>query len=263
MGIRTDLAAETLKIEETEGYFCETDGDFILHFNEISGQEKCNKPKGKYLTLEFKSVDMITDFEPFERLFLKGMRMLFEKSENVLVVGLGNREITADSIGPKTAEKILATRHIMGEFAENIGLHNLKSVAVLVPNVLGKTGIEVQEILTAICDKTQVDTVIVIDALCAKSEKRLFKNIQITDSGIAPGSGVKNSRREISQKTLNKRVIAIGVPTVIEYKDSRDGLIVTPKDCDLLTDKISEILSRNLNLLLQSEIDREILFQLV
>ncbi len=263
MGIRTDLAAESLKIEQTDGYFFEADGEFILHFNEISGRESCNKPKGKYLTLEFKRIDMITDFEPFERLFLKGMKMLLQKSENVLVVGLGNREITADSIGPKTAEKILATRHIMGEFAENIGLRGLKSVAVLVPNVLGKTGIEVQEILNSICEKTQVDTVIVIDALCAKSEERLFKNVQITDSGIAPGSGVKNSRREISQKTLNKRVIAIGVPTVIEFKESRENLIVTPKDCDLLTDKISEILSRNLNLFLQSEIDREILFQLV
>ena len=190
MGIRTDLAAEIEKINENEEYFCENEGNFSLEFAEING----NKFKGKFATISFCDLEKITDFSPFEKQFKKAMKILLKNTENVLVVGLGNREITADSVGVKTSEKILATRHIMGEFAENIGLFGLKSVAVLTPNVLGKTGIEVQEILKGIIEKTGIDTVIVIDALCAKEADRIFKTVQLTDSGISPGSGVKNSR---------------------------------------------------------------------
>jgi len=189
--------------------------------------------------------------------------LLTKSRQNVLVVGLGNRNITADSIGPKTAEKILATRHIMGNFAKSIGLENLKSVSVIVPDVLGKTGIEVQEILSGVIKKTNADTVIVIDALCAKSKDRIFRTVQLTDSGIAPGSGVKNSRKELSKNTLGVNVIAIGVPTVIQFPNDSENLIVTPKECDLLSDKISEILARCLNIYLQPEIEPEILLELV
>ncbi len=263
MGIRTDLAAESINFKESNDYFCEKDGNFELHFAEITPEEKQEKPSGKYVTLYFENIEKIVDFDPLQKQFLKTMSLLNVKPQNVLVAGLGNRDITADSIGPKTAEKILATRHITGEFAESIGLKGLKSVAVTVPDVLGKTGVEVQEILSGIISKTGVDTVIVIDALCAKSESRLFKTIQFTDSGIAPGSGVKNKRREISKNTLRVNVIAIGVPTVTEFPTDSEDLIVTPKDCDVLTDKLSEIIARCLNLYLQPNIDPEILFSLV
>lgn len=263
MGIRTDIAEESLKKEQINDFYCEKNGNFELHFAEISANNESEKPKGKYATLYFENIELITDFSPLEEQFSKAMKMLNKPHKNVLIAGLGNREITADSIGPKTAEKILATRHITGKFAEEIGLENLKSVSVIVPNVLGKTGIEVLEILSGIIDKTKADLLIVIDALCAKDKSRIFRTIQITDSGIAPGSGVKNKRREISKNTLKTEVIAIGVPTVIQYPDDCENLIVTPKDCDLLTDKISEIIARMLNLYLQPEIDPEILFQLV
>lgn len=263
MGIRTDLAAESMNFAEEKGYFCEKNGNFELHFAEISSDNKTDKPCGKYVTLYFDNVEKITDCEPLEKQFLKTMQLLELKGKSVLVAGLGNRDITADSIGPKTAEKILATRHVTGKFADSIGLSGLKSVAVAVPDVLGKTGIEVQEILSGIIEKTGIDTVIVIDALCAKNESRIFKTIQFTDSGIAPGSGVKNKRREISKNTLGVQVIAIGVPTVIEFPADSENLIVTPKDCDLLTDKLSEIIARCLNLYLQPNIDPEVLFSLV
>lgn len=263
MGIRTDLAIESLKIEQNNSFFSEKEGNFTLYFAEISENEQSDKPKGKYATLYFEDVDKITDFKPFEKQFKKALEMLSKPHKSVMVVGLGNREITADSIGVKTAEKILATRHIAGEFAKKIGLENLKSVSVIVPNVLGKTGLEVLEILKGITEKTKVDLVIVIDALCAKDKSRIFKTVQLTDSGIAPGSGVKNRRREISKNTLKTEVIAIGVPTVIEYPDDNENLIVTPKECDILTEILSEILARNLNLFLQPDIDPEILFQLV
>ena len=263
MGIRTDLAIEKLNYAEKDSYFCEKNGNFELHFAEISDDENNRQSGNKYATLYFENLERITDFMPLEQQFLKAIKLLLKDCEKVLVVGLGNREITADSVGPKTAEKILATRHITGKFAEEIGLSGLKSVAVTVPDVLGNTGIEVQEILKGIIEKTGIDTVIVIDALCAKEADRIFKTVQLTDSGISPGSGVKNSRKEISKNTLGVNVIAIGVPTVIEYKNDAENLIVTPKDCDLLTDKISEILALNLNLFLQPEIDRDLLCQLV
>ncbi len=258
MGIRTDLALETEKITESDGFYTEKEGVFEFNYAEIKKNE--SKNAGKYITLSFCDLQKITDFDVLEKQFKKALQTVIKENENTLVVGLGNREITADSVGVKTAEKILATRHIMGEFAEKIGLVGLKNVSVIVPNVLGKTGIEVMEILKGIISETNADTVIVIDALCARDESRLFKTIQLTDSGISPGSGVKNKRQEISQKTLGVKVIAIGVPTVIEYSEN---LIVTPKDCDLFTDKISDILALNLNMFLQPQIDREILCELV
>ncbi len=260
MGIRTDLALETEKISESDGFYTEKEGDFEFSFAEIKETKKQNKNVGKYITLSFCDLQKITDFEVLEKQFEKAMKTLLKENKNTLVVGLGNREITADSVGVKTAEKILATRHIMGEFAESIGLFGLQNVSVIVPNVLGKTGIEVMEILKGIITQTKADTVIVIDALCAKDESRLFKTIQLTDSGISPGSGVKNKRQEISQKTLGVNVIAIGVPTVIEYSEN---LIVTPKDCDLFTDKISDFLALNINMFLQPKLDREIISELV
>lgn len=263
MGIRSDLAAERKNFTEKEGYFCEKTGNFELHFAEISSENNEDIASGKYITLYFDDIEKISDFTPLEEQFSKTMKMLKKPQENVLVVGLGNPEITADSIGPKTAEKILATRHIMGNFAKNIGLENLKSVSVIVPNVLGKTGIEVQEILRGIISTANINTVIVIDALCAQNQSRIFKTIQITDSGISPGSGVKNRRKEISKNTIGTEVIAIGVPTVIQFPDDTGDLIVTPKECDILSDKISDIIARCLNIYLQPDIDPEILLQLV
>lgn len=263
MGIRTDIAEESLKKEQIDNFFCEKNGKFELHFAEILNENESRKPKGKYATIYFENIEKITDFTPLEKQFEKALKMLCKPHKNVLVAGLGNREITADSIGVKTAEKILATRHIAGEFSKKIGLENLKSVSVIVPNVLGKTGIEVLEILRGIIDKTGSDLLIVIDALCAGDKSRIFRTIQLTDSGIAPGSGVKNKRKEISKNTVNIDVIAIGVPTVIEYPSDNENLIVTPKECDILTDKLSEIIAKNLNIFLQPDIDPEILFQLV
>ena len=109
MGIRTDLAVESINFKDSSNYFCEKDGNFELHFAEITPDEKQEKPSGKYVTLYFENIEKIVDFEPLEKQFLKTMNLLNLKPENVLVAGLGNRDITADSIGPKTAEKILAT----------------------------------------------------------------------------------------------------------------------------------------------------------
>ena len=238
------------------------------------GAQTLGKPIGKYLTAEFPDIIKTADFSPLKQAIKDSLFYIVRKPEKVLVVGLGNNEITADSIGPATVSKLLATRHIAGEFAENIGLKGLKSVAVLTPNVLGKTGIESYEIVESVVRKIKPSCVLVIDALAAGSITRLFKTIQFSSTGITPGSGVKNSRKELSEKNLGVPVIGIGIPTVVEADllafelsekepSETSDMIVTPKDCDLLNHKMSEILASALNEFLQPEIDPEILEQLV
>lgn len=275
MNFRTDLAIETEKIENTRGFSSKKYGYVTMTFAEIEDENTFSKPKGRYVTLEFPQIDKLTDFSDLNSA-IKGSlnELLPNKRDNILLVGLGNSEITSDNIGPKTATQILATRHIAGEFAESIGLKGLKSVSVMSPNVLGKTGIEVSELVSGAVEVIKPDAVIVIDALCSKSTNRLFSTIQMCDSGISPGSGVKNSRKELSQKTLGVPCVAIGVPTVVEAstvayeltgKEIKDsvGLILTPKDTDLLSHRISEVLATALNVFLQPETDSEIILSLV
>ncbi len=235
---------------------------------------RIGKIKGKYITAEFESIEKITDYSEIKKAIIYALKELIYDVENLLVVGLGNNEITADSIGPKTASRLLATRHIAGEFAEKIGLFGLKSVSVLTPNVLGKTGIEVSELVAGIVEKIKPQAVIVIDACVSLSINRLFRTIQFSNSGISPGSGVKNSRKELSKASLGVPVIAIGIPTVVDVKslafeltgkkaNLKTDMIVTPKDSDLLCQKISEILAAALNVFLQPRIEEEIIFSLV
>lgn len=282
MNIRTDLAIEleernpqkTSSIEKKEtkkGNIKITE----INIKNKAAEEEIGRKKGKYITVEFPDILKISDYSELEETIRANLvALLPEKREKILVVGLGNRNITCDNIGPNTASKILATRHIAGSFAESIGLKNLKSVAVITPDVLGKTGIEATEICEGVVKKIKPDAIIAIDALAAGSVSRLFKTVQITNTGIEPGSGVKNGRKELSFESLSVPVIALGVPTAVDalvlaqelteaVPKTDCDLIVTPKDCDLLSHRISEILSRSLNSLLQPEIEPEILFDLV
>lgn len=281
MEFRTDLAIElNSRLErEIKGVKNEEKrfGEITLSKTEIlslEGEEKLGKPMGKYITVQFPELLKTADFEPLKIALKESLLCLLNQRDNILVVGLGNREITADSIGPFTASKLLATRHISGKFAENIGLSGLKSVAVISPDVLGKTGIESYEIVESVAKKIKPSAIIAIDALAAGSVNRLFRTVQLSNTGISPGSGVKNSRKELSEETLSVPVIGIGVPTVVDAgslafeltnKEPSDGtdMIVTPKDCDILCHKISEILSSVLNEFLQPEIDSEIINSLV
>lgn len=275
MSIRTDLAIENENLSQSEQFSQEKLGEIKITYAEIDNQNKFSKPKGKYITLEFPNIERLTDFSDIELAIKVSLNQLLPKNrDNILVVGLGNTEITSDSVGPKTAEKILATRHIAGQFAKNIGLFDLKKVSVIAPNVLGKTGLEAAEIITSICKEVKPDAVIVIDALCSKSVKRLFSTIQMCDSGISPGSGVKNSRKEISFNTLGVPVVAVGIPTVVEAdtiafeltgkKPKTDlGLIVSPKEADIQCRKLSEILSNAINVFLQPKIDPQVILNLV
>ena len=246
-----------------------------IYFTNLQEKNEQGKKAGEYITLKVGNINALTEFCDIEKATVKSLeKLLPKKRESILLIGLGNREITSDCIGPYTAEKILATRHIIGEFSEKIGLSGLKSVSVLEPGVLGKTGIESAETVSAVVNKIKPDAVIVIDALCAKNSENLFSVIQFTNTGISPGSGVKNTRKELSYETLGVPTVAIGVPTVVQAnviaKDltgsenvPQNDLLLTPKDTDLLSHRISEILARALNIFLQPDTDREILFSLV
>ena len=228
-----------------------------------------------FITISFPDIFKLTDTEIIEEEIINSLKKLLpETTDNFLIAGLGNTEITCDSIGPISASKILATRHIRGDFADNLGLTGLKSVSVINPSVLGKTGIETAEIIKAVSDKIKPEAVILIDALSAMSMDRIFKTVQLSNGGISPGSGVKNSRKEISSKILGVPVIAIGVPTVVNSLvlaeeisgrrlKSDYSMILTPKDADILSKKISDILSNALNIFLQPKIDKEILLDMV
>lgn len=281
MAFRTDLAIElrSLKGGEIKGVkHSEKEWENIkLSKTEIvssEGEKALGKPIGKYITVEFPDLLKIADYTPLKKALRESLSSVLSERENILAVGLGNDEITADSIGPRTASRLLATRHIAGQFAENIGLKGLKKVAVIEPNVLGKTGIETYEFVEAVAGKIKPSAIIAIDALAAGSVDRLFKTVQFSSTGISPGSGVKNSRRELSFETLGVKVIGIGIPTVVDAQNlafeltqkepqySCD-LIVTPKDCDILCHKICEVLASVLNEFLQPEIEAEILNELV
>lgn len=277
MAFRTDLAIE---FENAENLGIESYKRNDINISKINikteyGEEKFKRQKGVYITLEFPDIMKMISLNNLKNEIIKSLSELLPKNcENLLIVGLGNNEITCDSIGPRVASKILATRHIAGNFAENIGLKGLKSISVIAPSVLGKTGIEAFELIKAITEKIKPQAIIAIDALAAGSVKRVFKTVQLTNSGIAPGSGVKNSRKEISIKTLGIPVVAVGVPTVVEAgiiaeelsgnKNNQNfDMILTPKDSDILCEKLSQVISEALNLFIQPDIDGEIIMSLV
>ena len=265
MNIRTDLAIEYENLSKEDIKITQKDNIKIY---------ETNIKNDSFITIEFPDILKILSYEKIENEIINSLKkMIDENVDNILVAGLGNTEITCDSVGPLSTSKIVATRHIKGDFAENLGLSGLKSVSVINPNVLGKTGIETAEIIKALTDKIKPKAVILIDALSAMSINNIFKTIQITNAGISPGSGVKNSRKEINQKFLGVPVIAIGVPTVVNSNvlaeeisgrkiKSDYSMILTPKDADFLIKKLSEIISNALNVFLQPKIEKEVILNL-
>lgn len=232
---------------------------------------KIGRAKGKYITIEIGK-----NFDNLVAQIIKTeiLELLPENLKTVLVVGLGNQNITPDAIGPKTASGVLATRHISEDLANKIGLSELESVAVIAPGVLGQTGIETAEIVKSTADVVCASAVIVIDALTAASVTRLCNTVQITNSGIHPGSGVGNKRSEISEKTLGVPCIAIGVPTVVNAatlvsesvgKDIKSApeMIVTPKEIDTIIKEIAKLLSLSINLALHPQISGDVMQSIV
>lgn len=261
---RTDLAVECFESTEKT----KLDGVIVRENNAVTTVEVTNengalalgKPKGKYVTLNVQS--FVTDTNVFdERLneFSSVLKTVLPKNAaSVLVVGVGNENITADSLGPKTNDYVLATRHILPDLQKSLAADDLFNVATLTTGVLGETGIETAEIVKGIVRQISPDCVIAVDALAASSAERLGTTIQFSDSGISPGSGVGNHRDEISSTTVGVPVIAIGIPTVVSTGvisgDGSDTAFVTPREIDRITEQGAKLIGMGINVCLQKSL---------
>lgn len=289
MNFRTDLAIERREM---------IDGDIdSIHFEEEKkdkakitrieitddlSSKKIGKPKGKYITVEvprFSSDGEVLD----ERLDVIGkeIKSMLPREGTVLVVGLGNISITPDALGPKSAGYILATRHISRELAKSIGFPDMRSVASISPGVLGQTGIETGEIIRGVVDRIKPACVITVDALASRELSRLGCTVQMSDTGISPGSGVGNARKRLDYSTLGVKVVSIGVPTVVDgatlahdlidkdkpYSYSvlpqSESMMVTPKEIDLLIERASKLVAMAINTALQENMTADEILSLV
>ncbi len=280
MKIRTDLALECREMfaEEISGVEStsqDDDGITVTHVNikTDEGANRIGKPVGSYVTIEIDNMFYDDDDmkERGEKAVSDELKKLLEKqnTDSVLVVGLGNQYITPDSIGPKTVGKVTVTRHITS--AAQLGFNfNIRPVSAVAPGVLGITGIETGEIVKGVVEHVKPTLVIAVDALAARKISRLGTTIQLSDTGISPGSGVGNNRKELTEKTLGVPVVAIGVPMVVdattlamdivrdraqiknELLDDSRGMILTPNDVDAISNIASDIISGGINTALHS-----------
>ena len=216
--IRTDLTIDELgQTTKLKGVNIKKKRMKNINVTEVLLDENndLERKKGKYITLEFNDITDSENADNVSDVLVEVLNDLIkiEKDSYGLVVGLGNDKSTPDSLGPLTIENIIVTNHIflLDELSDNY-----KRLSAINPGVMGETGIETSDIIESVVKKIKPDYLIVIDSLASKSIERLNKTIQITDTGIHPGSGIGNKRKEISYETLNIPVIAIGVPTVVD-----------------------------------------------
>ena len=209
--------------------------------------EALGKPKGTYETLWVPGDGRPTP-EAAEALGEAVASLLdLRGGESVLVVGLGNRDMTPDAVGPFSAGGVLVTRHLRKQLPQVFAA--MRPVSALVPGVLGTTGVESAEIVRSVVEATRPDRVVVVDALAAGGADRLCRVIQVTDAGIVPGSGVGNSRAAFSAETLGVPVVAVGAPTVMDARQpgEREPLMVTPRDVDARVRRLSSLISAGIN----------------
>ena len=293
--VRTDLALEQrerfvsdqieipgVAVEETYDDMCEVRVTTVRIETE-NGAAVMGKPVGNYITLE--APKMAEADESYHREIsgklmevLEGCLPEKEDGQSILIIGLGNRNVTPDALGPLVVEHLDITRHLVKEYGKYaLDGEADRLVSAVVPGVMGQTGMETVEIVRGIVEETEPDFVIAIDALAARSVRRLNRTIQIANTGIAPGSGVGNHRNAITEETVGVPVIAIGVPTVVdaativgdsieEYvakcrdegmRENKEhlippylyGMFVTPKDIDETMERTSYTISEALNAL--------------
>ena len=276
MEIRTDLALESFSADSLpENVHIYTRGEAFSITEIIIDDDSCldaiGKGRGRYITLEGSSLSRFSDdYQLMAQELSQELAALLPEGE-VLVVGLGNNDITPDAIGPQTAAKVLATRHLCGELdsGEEHFLTSLRPVSAFAGGVMGQTGIETAEIVRAISAELRPSAIIAIDALACTDISRLGTTIQITDTGISPGSGVSNRRQELSEKLFHIPVIAVGVPTVVDMhtivrsltgksiNGELPNMMVTPRDIDRLTERASQLLAFGINLALQPTLSFE------
>lgn len=291
--IRTDLAVETSEKrpdgKEISGLLVEKEKrgeDITITKVRIETQKAAKtmgKPRGTYISIE--ADQMMEEDNDYHReiseIFSEQLKNFLPKQyqkKKILVIGLGNREVTPDALGPKVIDQLFITRHLLEEFGKYmVELEECCSISGIVPGVMAQTGMETVEILQGVVAQTKPDIVIAVDALAARSIKRLNRTIQITDTGIIPGSGVGNYRNAITKEHLGIPVIAVGIPTVVdaativadfctglmenkqeleEMEETVRGMIppklnamyVTSKDIDEAVNRLSYTISEGLNM---------------
>ncbi len=230
---RTDLALEATEVaypqviprREHDGITVEEESNnFNIRLTRVkihnkTGEEKLSKARGTYVTIELPDPKLASQeaYEEACRVCASELLKLIKNfgATSTMVLGLGNRNITPDALGPKTIDSVLVTRHLLEYMPEEID-SRLKSVCAISPGVLGLTGVETGEIVKGICEKVKPDLIIAIDALCSRCISRINNTIQLTDTGITPGAGVGNRRMSINQTELGIPVVAVGVPTVVD-----------------------------------------------
>lgn len=248
INVRTDLALEAKEIYQ-EKHKNEKDIDGIEVINETDkdinvttvkvkneqGSEKIGKPKGCYVTIDIPSFTAY-DGETMDRVSQVVAEVLsrmvkIDVEKTALVVGLGNWKVTPDALGPKVTEGIMVTRHLKTVMPEIMD-DSVRPVCSIAPGVLGITGVETVEIIKGVVQRVNPDVVICIDALAARRVERVNTTIQISDTGISPGAGVGNNRKQINEENLGVKVIAIGVPTVV------DAVTIANDTIDMVVDSL-------------------------
>ena len=254
--IRTDLALEQKERFESDhvevpGVIVEEEYDEEHEIKTTrvvieteNGAKIMGKPAGTYVTLE--APNLVVPDEDYHRevsveIFRVLKTLIKEEKEdyNVLVIGLGNRFVTPDSLGPDAVENLVITRHIVKEYGKYaMGGEKAHMVSALIPGVMAQTGMETLEIVKGVVEEIKPDFAIAIDALAARNSKRLNRTIQIADTGINPGSGVGNHRNALTEETLGIPVISIGVPTVVDaatiVNDTMENLLQALETSEML-----------------------------
>ena len=232
-----------------------------IDINDTAAAEIIGRPVGKYITIEFDAP--IYEYSPFyeERcgIVTESLKKICPETGAVLFAGLGNRFMTPDSIGPLASDRVFATAHIY-RYADDIYTDELSESFVLSAGVMSQTGIESSDLIKSVCSSNEIKRVIVCDALACHEPSHMGKTIQLCSTGISPGSGVGNSRSEISQSSLGIPVAAIGVPSVTRLMsdDPRfKELIVTPKQIDKLAERSAAMISDAVNMFLHPGFTRE------
>lgn len=279
--LRTDLALEAqesldtihssihgISVEETYKKDCDLTVTRV-DITTKNGAKAIGKPMGTYITLEAPALDLSDDAYHHQismELSNQLIQLLphFDSYSSILIVGLGNRDVTADSLGPKVVDQLYITRHLALEYEPSF-VKNKKSskkhiVSSLAPGVMAQTGMETAEIIKGVIGQSKPDLMIVIDSLAARSIRRLNRTIQICNTGIWPGSGVGNHRHPLTRETLGIPVIAIGIPIVVDaatiVKEAApnqsvlselNNMYVTCKDIDTTVRRLSYTLSEALN----------------
>lgn len=281
MGMRTDLALESEQqvrasseikgLRKRERHSEAADLEITeIEITDTEAAQLIGKPVGHYVTLKStqgRFSDRCGLMEAEADCLAAEILRLAKRPERILFAGIGSRDITPDSLGPRVASGVLATRHIK-RLALDLDTSMLAEVTVTAPGVMAQTGVEAQTLIRALCREVEPQLVIVVDALACSELSHLGSTLQLCDTGISPGSGVENARAELSEATLGVPCIAIGVPTVTDCsviaessggiaKGEYAGMIVTPRDIDQLISRTAALISAAVNKALHPTLTRQ------